>query len=317
MEITFLGTASGTPTKTRNVSAIALKESQGSHWYLIDCGEGTQHQLLKTSYSLNTLSAIFITHIHGDHCYGLPGLLASAGMSSRQTPLTIVAPQGIREWFESTLRHTSLYLPFPINFVATEQLQNQQLGGFVINAAPLSHRVPSFAYSFVEAKVDSSLNIPRLKAAGIPQGPLWGKLKSGSDVEYQGKIHRSEDFVTHDKAPRKIVICGDNDQPALLKEACRDCHVLIHESTFTHDMAERAQQVGHSYAHLVASFAQEAKLPALILTHFSARYALNGADGYSIETMQQEAQASYSGTLYMANDFDCFTVNKQGEICLT
>ena len=116
--IQFLGTSSGTPTKQRNVSGLALQESKGRGWYLIDCGEATQHQLLHTKLSLNTLKGIFITHVHGDHCYGLPGLLGSAGMTGRTEPLTIVAPAGIREWIEATQRFTEFHLSFELNFVS-------------------------------------------------------------------------------------------------------------------------------------------------------------------------------------------------------
>ena len=109
MNIVFLGTSAGVPTKTRNVTGIAVREERGNGWYLVDCGEGTQHQILHTSLSINALRAIFITHIHGDHCYGLPGILASAAMNGRKAPLKIMAPSGVREWVEATQQHTQLY----------------------------------------------------------------------------------------------------------------------------------------------------------------------------------------------------------------
>src|SRR5690606_26719888 len=111
MNLIFLGTSAGMPTKFRNVTALAVQEDTGRAWYLVDCGEATQHQILRTKLSLNRLAAIFITHVHGDHCYGLPGLLASTGMSGRTEPLVIVAPAGIEDWINSTLQLTSLHLP--------------------------------------------------------------------------------------------------------------------------------------------------------------------------------------------------------------
>src|SRR5688572_24405843 len=119
MQFTFLGTSAGTPTKSRNVTGLALQHGNGRGWYLIDCGEGTQHQVLRTPYSLQQLRAIFITHVHGDHTYGLPGLLASASMAGRTTPLQIVAPSSIREFVQVTLRATDSTLTYPLDFADT------------------------------------------------------------------------------------------------------------------------------------------------------------------------------------------------------
>lgn len=316
MDIIFLGTSSGTPTKTRNVTAIAIIESQGSDWYLIDCGEGTQHRLLYTRLSLNALKAIFITHIHGDHCYGLPGVLASAGMNGRTKPLTIVAPKGIKEWFESTQTYTQLYLPYELTFAETEHFSEQAFGQFSVSSTKLSHRVPSFAYSFIELNVDASLDIERLKAFGVPQGPMWGKLKSGVDVEHQGQILRSSEFIRYVNKPRKVVVCGDNDTPELLRAECVSCDVLVHESTYTEALASKAREAGHSYAKLVASFAQSCALPNLLLTHFSPRYQLESEAGTSVNDIKKEAQAEYTGTLFLASDLETYRLNKLGELSL-
>lgn len=122
MEIVFLGTSSGTPTKMRNVSGVAVKMVSSKIWCLVDCGEGTQHQILHTSLSLNSLQAIFITHLHGDHCYGLPGLLASAATQGRTEPLIIVCPAAVRDFILATQQTTQLTLSYPINFVIVEQV---------------------------------------------------------------------------------------------------------------------------------------------------------------------------------------------------
>lgn len=314
MVISFLGTSSGTPTKARNVTAIAIIESQGSDWYLIDCGEGTQHQLLHMRLSLNALKTIFITHIHGDHCYGLPGVLASAGMNGRTKPLTIVAPKGIKEWFEATQVHTQLYLPYELTFVETEQFTEQAFGQFAVASTKLSHRVPSYAYSFTEVKVDASLNIEKLNALGIPQGPIWGKLKSGQDVEHEGQILRSAEFIRYLNKPRKVVVCGDNDTPEILRAECERCDVLVHESTYTEALASKAKEAGHSYAKQVASFAQSCELPNLVLTHFSPRYQLDSEAETSMNEIKTEAQAEYSGNLFLASDFDSYRLSKSGEL---
>jgi ribonuclease Z len=312
MDILFLGTSSGTPTSTRNVSGIAVQESQGKNWYLIDCGEGTQHQIQRTPLSLATLQAILITHVHGDHCYGLPGLLASAGMNHRTAPLTIIAPAGIKEWFEATQQHTQLYLPFALEFVATETLKPMPLGQFNVAAIELSHRVPSYAYQFTEVASHTKLDINKLKAAGIPQGPLWGQLNNGKDIEFDGQCFKSADFAEVDHQPRNIIICGDNDTPEKLKAASENCHVLVHEATYTKDIADKAGDVGHSYAEQVARFAEDQALPNLILTHFSARYQPSPSAPSSIEHIRQEAQACYSGNLFLAEDFERYRLDKSG-----
>ncbi|WP_444945111.1 ribonuclease Z [Microbulbifer sp. VTAC004] len=314
MELLFLGTSSGTPTKDRNVSAVALIESQGKSWYLIDCGEGTQHQILHTPLSLNSLSAIFITHVHGDHCYGLPGLLASAGMQGRAKPLTVVAPKAIRDWLISTQACTELYLPFELNFFPSEKLPTLDQGQFMISLTKLSHRVPSYAYSFTERKIRASLDIEKLCVAGIPQGPLWGKLRAGINIIHNGREYSSTEFLHRKQKPRKIVICGDNDSPELLKKACVECDLLVHESTFTDDMAEKAVKVGHSCAKQVASFAEQATVPNLILTHFSPRYQSRADITPSINDIYLEAQSVYRGNLQLASDFKRFELDKTGKL---
>ena len=124
MELIFLGTSSGTPTKSRNVSAVAVKKQNNKRWYLIDCGEGTQHQILRTKLSLLHLSVICITHIHGDHCYGLPGLLASASMDGRKELLTVIAPEGVRLFLNSIIKTTQLELSFKVNFIKPEEIKS-------------------------------------------------------------------------------------------------------------------------------------------------------------------------------------------------
>lgn len=122
MDLLFLGTSAGVPTKARNVSATAVIEASGSHWYLVDCGEGTQHRLLHTPLSIRDLRAIFITHVHGDHCFGLPGLLASAGMSGRTQPLEVILPAVLHDWVRQGLVASDTFLPFELRLLPVEEL---------------------------------------------------------------------------------------------------------------------------------------------------------------------------------------------------
>ncbi len=312
MNLLFLGTSAGVPTKTRNVSGVALRESQGKGWYLIDCGEGTQHQVLHTKLSLNSLRAILITHVHGDHCYGLPGLLASAAMNGRTEPLTIVAPAGVKAWLDATFEATQVCLPFALAFIDSDELPTVEFERIAVTTSRLSHRAPSYAYGLTETKVDAALNIEKLTLKGIPRGPLWGQLKQGFDVEFGGERLKSRDFLISKHKPRKVVIAGDNDQPDLLSEACAGAQVLVHEATYTEAMAEKAGDVGHSYAKQVAAFAESVALPNLVLTHFSPRYQPNPHASPSIEDIRKEAQRVYLGSLYLARDFGEYSLDKAG-----
>ncbi|AQU83421.1 MULTISPECIES: ribonuclease Z [unclassified Halomonas] len=312
MNLLFLGTSAGVPTKQRNVSGVALRDSKGKGWYLIDCGEGTQHQVLHTKLSFHSLKAIFITHVHGDHCYGLPGILASAGMNGRKEPLTVVAPAGIKAWLEATCEATELCVPFALEFICSDELPSIEFENMAVATFRLSHRVPSYAYGFTERKVDADLNVAKLTQEGIPRGPMWGQLKQGFDVEFAGERLKSHDYLIVKNKPRKIVIAGDNDQPDLLFQACAGAQVLVHEATYTEEMAQKAGEVGHSYAKLVADFAETVQLPNLVLTHFSPRYQLNPNVSPSIEDIRKEAQSVYSGSLFLARDFSEYTLEKSG-----
>ncbi len=296
LEFLFLGTSSGVPTTARNVSGLAFIESRGSAWYLIDCGEGTQHQLLRTSLSLNDLSCVFLTHLHGDHCFGLPGLLASAGLNGRKAPLRIVAPPGAKEWIQSTMRMTDTYLPYEIEFIETKSGTTLETSQFTVSVIALSHRIDSFGYIFLEKVSKVALNVPKIKQGGIPQGPLWGALQVGKDVEYQGLVHKSSDY-TDPVRLKRVIVCGDNDQPERLESIQGEIDLLVHEATFAEDMAERALEVGHSYARQVARVAEKMGIPNLILTHLSARYTSD------VDVLESEAKAEYSGNLNVASDF--------------
>lgn len=313
MDLLFLGTSSGTPTKARNVSGLALLEDSGKGWYLIDCGEGTQHRLLHTPLSLHDLRAIFITHVHGDHCYGLPGLLASAGMMGRKAPLEIIAPEGIEAWVRATLQMSQSWLGYELNFHPVEALDEWRNQNMRVEATALSHRVPSYGYRFTEARPDPRLDIEKLEHDGIPRGPLWGQLARGFDVQHEGRTLHSDDYLNFTRTPRRIVVGGDNDRPELFAEACQGAQVLVHEATYTQAIANDARNTfGHSTAAQVAAFAQQAGVPNLVLTHFSARYQSRPTRGLSIDDIRSEALEHYDGELFLAEDLMRLHLDKHG-----
>lgn len=317
MELLFLGTSAGVPTKARNVTATAIRKHQARNWTLVDCGEGTQQQVLHTRLSLNRLDAILITHVHGDHCYGLPGLLASASMSGREHPLTIVGPVRIREYLEAIRATTGLHLTFAIDFIAVETLAGpHEIGDFALEAATLSHSVPSYGYAVVERGIERKLDTRRLQARGVPRGPLWGRLSHGEDIVLaDGATVRSAEVMLVQRRARKIVVGGDNDTPDRLGTVCRGADVLVHEATYTRDVVARlGTDNRHSTAAGVAAFAQRRGVANLVLTHFSPRYQHDRRLTPSIADIEHEARAHYRGNLFLANDFDTYRLSREGAL---
>lgn len=355
LKLTFLGTSAGVPTKQRNVTALAIEclnphtsgvqqesrqqnnQSKKSRpWVLIDCGEGTQQQLLHTKLSLHQLAAICITHVHGDHCYGLPGLLASAAMSGRREPLTLIAPKAIATLLDAITATTELYLPFALNFIAIEEVLAEQGDTNKVNISLsdqqqldiditlLSHRVASHAFGITQTISRRTLNTDKLVADGIPASALWGKLQQGEDVttEDNRQLH-SVDYVDDEVQRTRVVVAGDNDTPNCLRKAVIDADLLVHEATYTHEVLTKIQAKNpdydpmHSSAQLLGEFAQAAGLKNLILTHFSARY--QGFDNPNSKTpnmahIRLDAESVYQGNLWLAADFDQYMVDGAVEL---
>lgn len=317
MEILFLGTSSGTPTKTRNVSALILRPPQSKAWYLVDCGEGTQHRLLHVPFSLLDLAAIFITHIHGDHCYGLPGLLATAGMLNRTQSLTIAGPPSVRDFIEGVMKTTQLHLPYPVQYIDVEQSAAMpQFTDVEVQATALSHRVPSYGYRLSEKGIRGKLDTLKLKQAGIAPGPAWNLIQQGQDpVLPNGHTVVAGDYLLPPRKPRTIIVGGDNDTPALLAKQAEGADVLVHEATYTQAVLDRVGTAPrHSSAKQVAQFAQQAGIPNLVLTHFSPRY--HDQKGEALALLEAEARSCYAGRLFLANDGDRYTLDTQGQLNL-
>ena len=321
MKLTFLGTSAGMPTTERNVTALALAIDDSKQWYLVDCGEGTQHQLLRCHYTLNNLQTIFITHVHGDHMFGLPGLLTSASMQGRTRPLTICAPEGVKEFVVTTLKYAAVRdLPFTLHFVRSDVpdfLYRDK--GFEVSAHELSHRVPSFAYRFEEQTYSTRLDIEQLNQLQVPRGELWGKLQSGEVVTLDnGEQVSPEQVLVPPPKKRVAVIAGDNDQPDLLIDALKNADLLVHEATVTQEMLEQVGPIWmHSSAKMVAEAAHKSGIPNLILTHFSGRYRLSPqAEESCVEVIREEAAHYFQGKIELAQDLKSWHLNRNKELCM-
>ncbi|MHA3981922.1 ribonuclease Z [Acinetobacter venetianus] len=313
LHFTFLGTSSGVPTLTRNASALAIRNSKNKDWILVDAGEGTQHRIQQAKLSLQNLVAICITHVHGDHCYGLVGLLASAGMNARTAPLTIIAPKEIQQWIEVTAQLTDLHLPYPLNFTdVNEATQIQQITDEIsIQAHRLSHRVPSFAFSIIVQYTQKKLDTQALIQLGVAKGKVWGDLQQGLDVQFNEQTLKAADFIQIQTQRVHAIVGGDNDSPELLAEACQDAQLLIHESTYTQAVLDKVGSGPmHSSTKMVAEFAQQQGLSNLILTHFSPRHQDNAGQ----QAIADEVHQYYQGNFYLADDFDQFTLDTTGQL---
>jgi ribonuclease Z len=311
LKLTFLGTSAGVPTKHRNVTALAVQPGLNRDWWLVDCGEATQHRLQHLPLTVHELAGICITHVHGDHSYGLPGLLASAAMTGRRRPLILIAPRAIKEWLDATMLHTELYLPYPIIHidVAEGQLVHEETG-LRIERHVLSHRAASVAFRFAVESSKWKLDTDALRARAVAPGPQWGTLHAGQDVTLpDGSVLKADDFRVLQVERGVVVIGGDNETPALLWDACETAQVLVHEATYTE---ETLQKIGpgptHSSAQGVARFAAERGLPNLVLTHFSPRYDSRAG----VAELEAEARLHYGGRLHMAEDFASYELDADG-----
>lgn len=299
MEITFLGTGAGMPSKERNVSSIALHLLQEeNHIWLFDCGEATQHQILQTTIKPRKINNIFITHLHGDHIFGLPGLLSSRSFQGGEDQVTVYGPKGIKAFIETSLSISKTHLNYPLAIVEIADGSIIKEENFTIYVRELVHGIPSYGYRLVEEDSPGRLLVEKLKELGIPSGPLYGEIKNNEKVETAefGTLYR-KDFVGPDQPGKIITIMGDTRYNENFTSFVKDSDLLVHEATFNHDQAELAKQYFHSTTKQAATLAKESNVKQLIITHISSRYQYN--DGRLLE---QEAREIFPNTI-LANDF--------------
>jgi len=304
MELQFLGTGAGMPGRERNVTSIALnlREYNRGSW-LFDCGEGTQQQILRAAVKPGKLEKIFITHLHGDHIFGLPGLLTSRSMNGSTDPLTLYGPKGIKAFVEMALQLSGSWLTFPLEIVeitAGEIINDEQ---FRVTAWPLNHPVECYGYRIEEHDRPGALDADRLKADGVPPGPHYYDLKQGRTVTLaDGRVINGWDYVGSRIKGRVLAIFGDTAPTESAKELAADADIMVHETTLEAAMAEKANSRGHSTTVQAATLAKECGAKQLIATHLSARYLR-----HDCERLLDECREIFPAT-EMAHDFSVFTL---------
>jgi len=230
LQITFLGTSSGIPTRSRNVSSVALRLLQRAEIWLFDCGEGTQHQFLKSNLKVSQIRRIFITHMHGDHIFGLMGLLASRGLAgSQQQPIDIYGPPKLSEYLQACKRCSQTHFSYPIKVHTVEPGQLYEDEDFTVRCTRLDHRVPAFGYRISEKDRPGRFDVDRAKALGIPAGPLYGQLKRGESITLpSGQQIHGADLCGPAQIGRKMAYCTDTIYCTTAVELARQADVLIH-----------------------------------------------------------------------------------------
>jgi ribonuclease Z len=271
LSIIFLGTGGSWPTVKRNVSSVALKRA--GEILLFDCGEGTQRQFQKSSLSYMQTSKIFITHFHGDHFLGIPGLIQTMQLNDRDIPLYIYGPKGMNDILVQLLSLGYFKPNYPVISQELDGGDILEFEGYKINVIRANHGVPALAYCLVENMRPGKFDKPKALSLGIPEGPLFSKLQKGETISLKDGRKITPDVVLGpERKGRKIVFSGDTRPMKEMVEFAKDADVLIHEATFESELEDVAGEYGHTTAAQAAEIAKEANVEKLFLIHISPRY---------------------------------------------
>lgn len=307
MQVTFLGTSSGVPTRSRNVSSVALRLPQRAELWLFDCGEGTQHQFLRSDLKVSQLRRIFVTHMHGDHIFGLMGLLASCGLAGNPDRIDIYGPKPLKDYLHACGQYSQTRLAYPVEIHPVSPGVVYEEQDYRVECQRLEHRVPAFGYRVIERDRPGRFDVEKAKTLGIPPGPIYGRLKAGEVVMLDDGRHiNGADLCSASRPGRKLVYCTDTIYCDAAIELAQDADALIHEATFAHADSEMAFQRLHSTSTMAAQVALAAGVKQLIMTHFSPRYA--PGNSVTIEDLLQEAQAIFPNTM-LAHDFLSYAIS--------
>jgi len=295
MRVTFLGTSGAIPSTERNPSAL-LVEREGDR-LLFDCGEGTQRQMMRYETGFD-LGHIFVTHTHGDHVLGLPGLLQTWDFDERDAPVAIHAPAGTRSQIEGLVSATGERPSYPVRVHQIEAgdvvLDRSE---YEVRAVDVDHRTNAVGYALIEddrkGRFDREYAEEEL---GLPPGPKYSKLHRGEAVEHEGRTVQPEEVVGPDRPGRRLVYTGDTRPTDGVRAAAEDADLLVHDATFGEEHRERAHKTAHSTAREAGKVASDAGAKRLALTHLSTRYTGRGWQ------LEDEAADAFDGEVFMADD---------------
>jgi ribonuclease Z len=272
-EVTILGSSSATPIFNRNPSAQALNIND--HLYLVDCGEGTQQQMLRFDVKFSRIDHIFISHLHGDHYLGLVGLLSSMHLNGRSKTLKLFGPPELKEIIDLQLKYSDTTLQYPIDFIPTNAhtaeviLDNQDI---TVETIPLDHRIACTGFLFREKKRLRKIIKERIADLNIPV-EYYSAIKKGSDyVSPEGKLYKNADITLNPEEPKTYAYCSDTLYNESYFAQISSADLLYHESTFLNNMLERAQSTYHTTAWQAGEVAIKTHAKKLLIGHFSARY---------------------------------------------
>lgn len=296
LELTFLGTAAAVPSRDRMMSSIAVKN--GPSVILFDCAEGTQRQLMLSPMSFMKVDAVFITHMHGDHMLGLPGLLQTMGMTGRKNPLILCGPEGFSRSVRMMMEACEGEIEYDLEIREVAPGDVVELNSASVTVFATEHGVPSVGYVYRENDRPGRLDRDKAISLGLSPGPDFSKITSGETV----KGVRPEDVVGPVRKGLSIAYTGDTVPLGSITEACKGIDVLIHEATYCDEEKELAQKNLHSTCVEAANTARAAGVRRLILTHISNRYE-------SDDLMTEQSRAVFPET-YVAKDMDTFEISE-------
>jgi ribonuclease Z len=290
MRIVLLGTSSAVPTLTRGLSATAVVRD--GDVFLFDCGEGTQVQLMRSGVKRSRIHSIFIGHLHGDHLYGIAGLLSTMHLDGREEPLNVFGPEGIRNYLNASFRTSDLQFTyglrvqeFPRGFRGRVLDESE----FHVDALPLDHSIFCLGWRLQEKTRAGTFNLEQAQALGIPRGPMYGRLQDGESVTLpDGRVIKPEMVLGAPRPGKSVVYCLDTQFSERSIELAENCTALIHETTFGPDEVELARDRKHSTMEDAARVAKAAGAGQLIATHFSSRY-----DGRQVVKIGDDARAIF------------------------
>jgi ribonuclease Z len=309
-KVIFLGTSAGIPTNARNVASLAItfNGNSGDFW-LFDCGEGTQQQIQRAGLKLSKLKNIFISHLHGDHLFGLPGLLATRGLQGITKSINIFGPVGLENYLKNCFDYSSTHIPYKYhiysiekeNFLTKKLLWKKE--NCSVFCAILNHQIDSFGYAIFEEKMKRNIIVEKLIRLGVQPGPIYRSIKEKTLITLEdGRILKRDDFVKESVHIKKICYCSDTMFCENAVILARDADLLIHEATFSNQEKTEAEQSFHSTIEDAIKVARSAKVKRLVLNHISPRYQYSVKGSQKWDTFRGEATGQYP-EIILAEDF--------------